>query len=226
MVAAHGSAKWIAANIRQRCVNHRLNMSPSKLNHNTSRPLPNTYWVVPGRLLAGEYPIGPDYTDARARLARFRESGVNYFIDLTEEGEVPAYRHLLPLHSKHQRSAIADTWVPKNPEQMQQLLWDIRTALSLGRRVYVHCRAGIGRTGLVIGCYLAEEGGDGKAALKELNRLWHQSERAQSWPTVPQTSAQADYIRNWLKLGKQLQPIAAAPKADSAHKTGSRRPRQ
>jgi hypothetical protein len=30
------------------------------------RPLPNTYWVIPGRLLAGEYPLGADDEDARA----------------------------------------------------------------------------------------------------------------------------------------------------------------
>ena len=35
-----------------------------------------------------------------------------------------------------------------------------------GRRVYVHCRAGIGRTGTVIGCYLAEQGLDGPAAVR------------------------------------------------------------
>jgi hypothetical protein len=161
------------------------------------RPLPNTYWVIPGRLLAGEYPFGADDADARARLALLREAGVDYFVDLTVEGERPGYRHLLPARSQHVRSAIADTWVPSNAAQMQQILSDIRAALALGRCIYVHCRAGIGRTGLVVGCFLAEEGGDGKAALKLLNRLWRQSERAKSWRKVPQTVEQADYIRHW-----------------------------
>lgn len=161
------------------------------------RPLPNTYWVIPGRLLAGEYPFGADDADARARLALLHEAGVDYFVDLTEEGERPGYRHLLPPRSQHIRSAIADTWVPNDVEQMQQILRDIRAALAQGCCIYVHCRAGIGRTGIVVGCFLAEEGGDGKAALKHLNRLWRQSERAKSWPKVPQTAEQADYIRQW-----------------------------
>jgi len=164
------------------------------------RPLPNSYWVIPGRLLAGEYPLGADEADARARLARLDEAGIDYFIDLTEEYEEPGYRHLLPARSTHMRSAIADTWVPDSAAQMQRILSDIRAALSLGRCVYVHCRAGIGRTGLVIGCYLAEEEQNGKAALKRLNRLWRQSARAESWPKVPQTPGQADYIRRWLQL--------------------------
>ncbi len=164
------------------------------------RPLPNTYWVIPGRLLAGEYPLGDDAEDARARLARLEEAGIDYFVDLTEEYEQPGYRHLLQAHSTHVRSAILDAWVPDHAGQMQQILSDIRAALSRGRGVYVHCRAGIGRTGLVVGCFLAEEEQNGKSALKRLNRLWRQSARAESWPKVPQTREQADYIRRWLTL--------------------------
>ena len=51
-----------------------------------------------------------------------------------------------------------------------------------------------------MGCYLADAAGDGKSAVKELNQLWQQSERAKSWPTIPQTAEQADYIRRWPKL--------------------------
>jgi hypothetical protein len=172
-----------------------------------NRPLPNSYWVIPGRLLAGEYPIGSDYTDARGRLARFREAGINYFVDLTEIGELPAYRHLLPVYTRYQNSPIADTCVPDSVTPVLELLSDIRTGVEAKRCIYVHCRAGIGRTGLIVGCYLANAAGDGKAALKELNQLWQQSERAQSWPTIPQTPEQADYIRRWPKLAASRQPV-------------------
>jgi hypothetical protein len=167
-----------------------------------NRPIPNSYWVIPGRLLAGEYPMGADYSDARARLAQFRESGVNYFIDLTEEGELPGYRHLLAVHTRYLRSPIADTSIPNEPVQMQGLLSELHTGLEAKRCIYVHCRAGIGRTGVLVGCYLAEASGNGKDALKELNRLWQQSDRSLTWPTVPQTPQQADYIRQWPKLAK------------------------
>ncbi len=189
------------------------------------RPLPNTYWVIPGQLLAGEYPIGDDYTHARARLAQFRETGVNHFIDLTEEGEMPGYRHLLPVHAKYLRSAMADTQLPQTTAQVQQILTDIRAALALRRRIYVHCRAGIGRTGLIVGCYLAEEGGDGKQALAHLNHLWKQSERAKTWPKVPQTREQANYIRDWRQADKGS-AAASPPAAATANKTDSRTPRQ
>jgi rhodanese/phosphatase family protein len=167
------------------------------------RPLANSYWVIPSRVLAGEYPGADDDTEARARLARLHAAGVDSFVDLTEDGELPPYRHLLPKHTEYLRCAIMDTYVPNNVSQTQELLSAIHAALARGRCVYVHCRAGIGRTGLIVGCFLADQESNGKTALKILNRLWRQSARAASWPRVPQTAEQADYIRRWPKLGKR-----------------------
>ena len=48
------------------------------------KPDPNTYWVVPGKLLAGEYPGARDPEEARSRLGKFLAAGVRHIIDLTE----------------------------------------------------------------------------------------------------------------------------------------------
>ncbi len=164
------------------------------------RPLANTYWVIPGRLLAGEYPGGANDTETRPRLASLQASGINSFVDLTEEGELHPYHHLLAKRSRYLRSAIVDASVPNNVSQIRNLLATIREGLDQGHHLYVHCRAGVGRTGLVMGCFLANAEGGGKKALKLLNHLWIQSERANQWPKVPQTAAQADYVKQWLIL--------------------------
>jgi protein-tyrosine phosphatase len=164
------------------------------------RPFPNSYWVFPGRLLAGEHPSSGAEGEIATRLQRLTGAGIDCYIDLTEEGEQPDYRRLLPRHAEYLRSAIADTSVPFNVSQTRALLAAIRAALARGRRVYVHCRAGIGRTGLIVGCFLAEEQGNGRKAIALLNQMWRQSARSRSWPQVPQTSEQADYIRHWPKL--------------------------
>ena len=172
------------------------------------RPLPNSYWVIPQRLLAGEYPGDPDPARARLRLARLGEAGIDSFVDLTEEDELPPYSLWLPKQADYLRSPIVDAGVPNNVVQTEEVLTAIRTALARDRRVYVHCRAGIGRTGLIIGCFLADEKSSGRAALKSLNHLWRQSARASSWPEVPQTAEQAAYIRGWPKLSKRTLSLA------------------
>jgi hypothetical protein len=160
-------------------------------------PLPNCYWVTPGRLLAGEHPYGAAEADARDRLGRLFDAGIDCFVDLTEALEMPDYRPLLPAGVRYLRSPIIDTCVPAEPAQMRALQSFLRDSLAAERRLYVHCRAGIGRTGLVVGCHLVETGLGGKAAMKRLNRLWLQSARCKSWPKLPQTPQQADYILRW-----------------------------
>ena len=56
----------------------------------------DSFWVMPGRLLAGPYPGAADKQEASAKLNAFLDVGVTCFIDLTEEGEGP------PLHPYEQ----------------------------------------------------------------------------------------------------------------------------
>ena len=161
------------------------------------RPLPNSYWVVPGRLLAGEHPCDMDDQASAIRLQSLLDAGIDSFLDLTEAGERPDYDRLLPSDVQVLRCAIRDTSVPTDIAQMRSIQAHLHAALAEGRRVYVHCRAGIGRTGTVIGCYLAEQGQEGPQALTALNRLWRQSARSAGWPEVPQTAQQAHFIRQW-----------------------------
>ena len=165
------------------------------------RPLANSYWLVPGRLLAGEHPAGRIELPGgagRARVLALVAAGFTCFIDLTEEGECLAYQHMLPPSVTYLRRSIRDRRCPQRIAQMRRIQDEIASALAAGRNVYFHCRAGIGRTGTVAGCFLVEQGRDGERALIELNALWtEQCARAASWPTIPQTLAQANYIREW-----------------------------
>jgi len=54
---------------------------------------------------------------------------------------------------------------------MKNISDTIDSALGMGHKVYIHCFAGIGRTGMVAACYLVQHGLSGEAALNELNRL-------------------------------------------------------
>ncbi len=133
------------------------------------KPIPESYWVVPGNFLAGAYPVSSvDPQLARRDLAAFLDAGFTSFFDLTNPGELPPYlpeleqeslRYGIPVH--YQRSHIQDKGLPTR-DGMVRLLDDVDAALEAGKLVYLHCWGGIGRTGTTVGCWLVRHGLSGK----------------------------------------------------------------
>lgn len=168
-----------------------------------ARPIPQSYWVRPGRFLAGEYPYSHAPREGRSRLAAFAQQGFDTFIDLTVPGELPDYgpelQELGLLHGleiRRLRFPIGDMGLP-SPEQMKATLDAIDAALNAGRRLYLHCWGGIGRTGTTVGCYLVRHGLSGPQALEQLARWWAQVPKSVVHPRSPETEAQMDFVRNW-----------------------------
>ncbi len=163
------------------------------------RPIPNSYWVGPGRLLAGEYPR--DYADdtSQAKLDALVAAGVRVFLDLTTDADgLTPYAPLLARYPGvvHERYPIPDVSTPRSPEQTRAILDAIDGHLAAGRGVYVHCWGGVGRTGVIVGCWLARHGYPGEAALAQLRRLWQacaKSARRES----PETPEQVRYVVTW-----------------------------
>jgi ADP-ribosylglycohydrolase len=171
------------------------------------RPIDASYWVVPGRLLVGEHPGSRSRAQSMERVRRFLEAGVTCFVDLTEPGEIPGYKMLLPfetpagLRVEYLREPIIDHGVPADRETMGRIVAMIDGALDKGHCVYLHCRAGIGRSAMAAGCWLAERNAvGGEAALAELADLWPQCVQSRSWRNVPETPEQAAFVRNWRPL--------------------------
>ncbi len=173
------------------------------MENNLFKPIPDSYWVKPGQLLAGEYPRAKDEAESRLKLRRFLEAGITMFIDLTEPGEsgLEPYTALLQTEAaalgrpvEHRRFAIPDFSVP-SPAAMAQILDAIDTALEAGHIVYLHCWGGIGRTGTVVGCYLVRHGWSGEAALAHIARLRRGTPDGAR--LSPETEFQRQMIRSW-----------------------------
>ncbi len=164
-------------------------------------PIPDAYWVVPGRLLAGEYPGAKMDAEARRKLRLFLGAGVNFFLDLTEEAELAPYAPALReeaaarhLAVEHCRMPIPDLGTPQ-PAEVTRILDTIDAAIAAGRRVYVHCWGGIGRTGTVVGCYLVRHGLTGDQALAAIARLREGTPDAHRG--APETHDQQERVRTW-----------------------------
>lgn len=169
-------------------------------------PNSNTYWAVPGKLLAGEYPRNLDIESSLEKLQAYLDLGVSYFLDLTEEGELALYADLLPENTSegqpviHRRFAIRDKSVPDSAGTMREILDAIQAALHDGHTVYVHCWGGVGRTGTVIGCYLVEQGNQPDDAIAQLDGLWQSVAKVDRHPHSPETSDQRQWILSWRQL--------------------------
>ena len=171
------------------------------MNRDLATPIPNSYWVQPGRLLAGEYPGSMSRADAMERVQRLLAAGITSFIDLTEEGELPEYAGLLPELTErrvhYRRLPILDHSLPDSAAHMARILDLIDSELDAGQCVYLHCRAGIGRTGTAVGCHLVRSGLSNDEAYDQLQVLWKQCARSRRWPSIPETSEQVDFVLRW-----------------------------
>jgi hypothetical protein len=170
-----------------------------------SRPIADSYWVQPGVLLAGEYPRNIDMASSKMKLHSLLQSGVTFFIDLTESWE-RGLRSYMPFLKReaaelglvvgHKRMAISDFGTP-NVEQMVDILNTIDAAVSGYHVVYVHCFGGVGRTGTVIGCHLVRHGMTGEEAISAIAQ-WRQ-DTPDGWRPSPENDAQRQVILNWQK---------------------------
>ena len=118
-------------------------------------PFTRSYWVLPGRLLAGFYPGAPSDEEAEQKLGVLLDAGIRCVVNLVEEDEtnwedqpLRSYSGLLMrlaaerhIEVTYQRLPIRDVDVPLEAT-MQAILDAIDGALSRDQAVYVHCWEG------------------------------------------------------------------------------------
>jgi protein-tyrosine phosphatase len=170
---------------------------------NSKKRIDNSYWVIPGKFLAGEHPEIETEQFTRQRLRWLLEQGVTFCLDLTEPNEInqPKYEmmwreeaELCRKNLEYLRLSISDYTIPTR-EYMQIILDRIEHELNADKVIYLHCYGGLGRTGTVVGCYLSQNGFKGNAALEELTHLRQASSKRNS--TSPETQQQIDFVSKW-----------------------------
>ena len=154
------------------------------------------HWVDgpwPGRLALAARPRGGEWL--HDELANWQRAGVNTVLsllqpeeeadlDLTHEEREATERGMVfrsfPIH---------DRQVPDSETKLAKLLEKVDHDLASGGNVVLHCRQGIGRTGLVAACLLITKGLETKVALTRLSS-------ARGAP-VPETAEQRRWIDHY-----------------------------
>jgi len=171
-------------------------------NGSGPRPIGDCYWVVDGEFLAGEYPrVKRSKQKSEQKIKKLLSAGINCFVDLTElEDGLESYDHLVRNLSNEKvltkRFPIRDVSIPYSYDQTREILDMIDAIIAQRGTVYLHCWGGVGRTGVIVGCWLARHGYKGDAALEKLHDLWSHCPKSQRRES-PETYEQEEYVRNW-----------------------------
>ncbi len=182
-----------------------------------SIPFPNSYWVVPGRLLAGPYPGDLQPDNAARRMSALLDCGIRHVINLMKAEEVNHQGQLFVPYAERlhalavakglapsggeadgavtwTRYAIPDGAIPSR-DVMHMILDEIDASIAAKRPVYVHCWGGKGRTGTVVGCYLIRH--NLAAAENVLERINDLRNDIRPYQESPETDEQREFVRSW-----------------------------
>jgi protein-tyrosine phosphatase len=159
--------------------------------------MPNElYWiggVWRGKLAVGPRPRGGDWL--QNDVATWKRANIDTVLSLLtadeeREMDLPEEANAVSAQGMHFASfPIEDRNVPLSEAEFAYVLDRLLGDLSDGKNVLVHCRQGIGRSGLVAACLLVRKGMSPGAAIDLVSA-------ARGVP-VPETAAQKDWIEHY-----------------------------
>ena len=174
-------------------------------------PFNQAYWVIPGSLMAGCYPGSEMPAEADSNLTGLLDHGIRHIINLMEPGEINRRGNLFVPYEKPlkdiaaakgfevtvERLAIKDMSIPGRAE-MARILDRIDANVEQNRPVFIHCLGGIGRTGTVVGCYLARHGYASDQRLIQQIQILRKN-TINHHLMSPETNQQLDLVLSWVE---------------------------
>jgi protein-tyrosine phosphatase len=151
------------------------------------------FWIDgpwPGKLALAARPRGGDWL--KDEMAGWRSAGVDTVLSLLtepEEADLDLQGEAVQARSQgmeYLSFPIEDRQVPRSPSELAKTVEDVERDLSSGKNVVIHCRQGVGRSGLVGACVMIGKGLDAKTAIDRLS--------AGRGVPIPETAEQRHWI--------------------------------
>jgi len=165
--------------------------------------------LFPESFSPGGYPGSEDPTEEERKLKGLIQAGIRHVISLMEPQEYNRPDDPFPPYVDHMESiaekmgitvtfdqiSIKDFSIPTD-RQMVRILNQIDMCIKYDKPVYVHCWGGKGRTGTVVGCYLARHGfAAGNDVIEKIKELRKNTEDCSDHS--PETRKQINMVINW-----------------------------
>lgn len=157
------------------------------------------HWVEgpwPGALALAARPRGGDWL--KDELSAWRGAGVDVILSLL----TPEEEHDLELGTEQSEAQalglkflslpIEDRGVPPSETDVHATLDRVKGLLSTGMNVAIHCRQGVGRTGLMASCLLISAGLYPEAAVTKLSAV--------RGVPIPETAEQRHWIDHYASI--------------------------
>ena len=155
---------------------------------------PDLFWIPGpwrGQLAIAARPRGGGWLEDEA--GGLRRAGIDVVVSLLEEDEAAQLNlageaEALEANGLRFMSfSIPDRGVPASMPDAMSLISAISAALDVGKNVAVHCRQGVGRSGLIAAGVLASSGLDPQRAIEIVSSARRQ--------TVPETPGQRSWVQ-------------------------------
>lgn len=125
-------------------------------------------WIVKEKLAGSAQP--GLYADWEEDLDFLQRRDIGFIMSLTESPDIEENAKAAGLGFYH--LPIRDMDVPK-AEIAVIGIQKLHEAIESGQKALIHCKGGIGRTGMIGACYLVYQGLDGQEAIESVRRLHH-----------------------------------------------------
>jgi protein tyrosine phosphatase (PTP) superfamily phosphohydrolase (DUF442 family) len=156
---------------------------------------PDLYWIPGpwrGKLAVATRPRGGDWLEDE--VAGWRAAGLDAVVSLLERDEAAQLgleeeREVTELKGLQFFSfPIPDRGVPASTKDALKFLTEVTAALGAGKNVAVHCRQGIGRSGMLAAASLMTSGMGAREAVDVVSKA--------RGIAVPETSGQLGWLKN------------------------------